>query len=407
MKKYLNTLETLSFLGMLVSGFLLLDHYYPELNTGLLSCGDGFKSSCFAVSQSAYATLFGVPLASYGLFFYAFTLFTLLVADYAAGRYTAYAVAILLPLAALAVLADIALGLLLIVMKELCLPCVATYAVNIAMLAALALWQRRARKEGGDPITDIIKSMARDEGTPDRRASFALYVLFGFLLLFAIFSTSHILKSRTGAPAPSPAEIRAQVDEFYAAAPEDLRLPGSGMVLGDPKGKVQVIAFTDFLCGACYQLFRAEKHLFSRFGDDITVTYYNYPLDRSCNAGLQGTKYPGSCDAARAFIAAASLGKFREYLAAHFTRYGSFRNGYDTGTARKIAARIADMHLFDAASTSPETAALLKRDIALANGLGVTATPTLFINGRRLVGVPSKEVFEAIIEKELKVAAHP
>jgi protein-disulfide isomerase len=37
----------------------------------------------------------------------------------------------------------------------------------------------------------------------------------------------------------------------------------------------------------------------------------------------------------------------------------------------------------------------------LARQLGVNATPTIFINGRRMVGAPGTEALEMIIKKEL------
>jgi protein-disulfide isomerase len=47
------------------------------------------------------------------------------------------------------------------------------------------------------------------------------------------------------------------------------------------------------------------------------------------------------------------------------------------------------------------TSNLLRRDIDLAEKLKIRATPTIFIDGRRVDGVAPQEVMEAIIRREL------
>ncbi len=49
-----------------------------------------------------------------------------------------------------------------------------------------------------------------------------------------------------------------------------------------------------------------------------------------------------------------------------------------------------------------ETALQVQNDLAEAARRGVTATPTFFINGKKLEGAYPYEVFKAIIEEELR-----
>jgi protein-disulfide isomerase len=60
-----------------------------------------------------------------------------------------------------------------------------------------------------------------------------------------------------------------------------------------------------------------------------------------------------------------------------------------------------DRALFDDCLTKKAHAAMIDRDIADARAVGVTSTPTFFINGRPLYGMHPFESFSEIIEQEL------
>ncbi len=50
---------------------------------------------------------------------------------------------------------------------------------------------------------------------------------------------------------------------------------------------------------------------------------------------------------------------------------------------------------------SKELIALLDREVAEGNRLGITGTPTFYINGRVVVGAQPYENFKALIEREV------
>ena len=89
MKKFIYLILALAIAGAVLSGILLLQHFYPEAKIGIISCGDGIINPCLSLSQSGYVTLFTIPVAAYGLLWYLLALFILLIADYAGGRYHA------------------------------------------------------------------------------------------------------------------------------------------------------------------------------------------------------------------------------------------------------------------------------------------------------------------------------
>jgi len=408
MKKFTYPLLALAVAGAIISGILLIQHYYPDAKIGFISCGQGIFNPCLSLAQSGYATLFTIPVAAYGLLWYLLALFILLIADYAGGRYHAFALALLLPLCVIAVAADAVLGLILIVLGILCPYCVATYGVNIFALALVILWFRSSKEENGFSFFETFRELLSGEPSPDRKAFYSAFVLFFFLLFFAIFATSQILKIKTEGVKIPEDKTASFLANFYRSPVEKIDFPGTGIVLGNPKAEVTIVAFTDFLCSACYEFYRIETLIFSKYRDRVKTVYYNYPLDSACNSDLKRTVYKNSCIAARAFMAASEGGIVEEYILKHFADYQNTHSRYDQGMAIAAfnqintgARRGLDEKRFLAMMNSDSTARKIQEHIGLAKQLHINATPTLFIAGRRLVGVPPVEILDQLIKNEL------
>jgi protein-disulfide isomerase/uncharacterized membrane protein len=408
MKKFIYLILALSIAGALLSGILLIQHYYPEAKIGFINCGQGIINPCLSLARSNYSTVFGIPVAAYGLLWYLLVIFILLIADYAGGRYAAYSLALLLPLSALAVAVDIALGITLIVIRIFCPFCVATYAVNVCIFALSLLWHRASSKEEGFSLSAVYRELILSgDASPDRKAFYSSFVLFVFLLFFAVFSTSYVLKLKTG-ETPVPADkISTFLDNFYKSPPEKVSFPDSGIVLGNPKADVTIVAFTDFLCSACYRFYQVEKLLLGKYADRIKIVYYNFPLDQGCNPTMQRTVYKNSCIAARALCAASDSGILEDYLVKHFEDYQKIHTNYSADMAIAIfrsiapgARRSTDEARFHTLMNSDLTSRRIQEHIKLAKQLGIDSTPTMFIGGRRLVGVPPEEILDRILQKE-------
>lgn len=409
MKKYVYMILALSIAGAVLSGILLLQHYYPDVKMGILSCGGGIVNPCLTLSQSGFSTLFRMPIAAYGLLWYLLAMFMVLIADYAGGRYYAWCLAILLPLAAVSVAADIALAVILIVTKLFCKFCIATYAVNIGILAAAVLWFLKARKEEQFSLPGTLREIvSARESTPDRKAFQSSFVLFLFLLCFALFSTSYILTLKTGSRKLPADRIASFMTGFYQQKAQKIDFPDTGIILGNPGAKVTLYVFTDFLCSACHEFYKIEQYLFGKYGDRIRTVYYNFPLDQSCNSEIKRTVYRNSCIAARAFSAASDAGFTEEYTVKHFADYEKTHTRYDLNLA--LAAfrlmspadrRGVSEARFRQMMYSDETTRRLEEHIRMGKELGIDSTPTIFIGGRKMVGFPPIEIMDQLVKNEL------
>jgi protein-disulfide isomerase len=121
--------------------------------------------------------------------------------------------------------------------------------------------------------------------------------------------------------------------------------------------------------------------------DTVKVVFKNMPLQ------FHKMAQP----AALAALAAHEQGKFWEYHDKLFAEKKLTKN-----TAKKIAEALSlDMAQFNADMKSPKIRAKLQKDMRDAKAAGVTGTPTVFINGRKLKQ-RSLKGFQTLIDDELK-----
>jgi protein-disulfide isomerase/uncharacterized membrane protein len=405
MKKLINFIFILSAAGAVLSGILLVQHYNPESNFGLLSCGDGIVNPCLAVSQSAFGTIFGIPLAAYGLFFYLFILFLGLIADFSSDKYLNIATVIILPITALAFAFDIILFGTLIYIGEFCRLCIATYIINILILGLSIAAFVNIKKTENTGFINIIKDFFSDnDESSNKKAAYSSFSILIFFLIFSVFSMNYILSLKSNNSVVSKEDIKNFTLGFYSARVEEIQFPESNLVIGNPNAPLTIYAFTDFLCSACYEFYKVEKYLLSKFKDKIKVVYYNFPLDKDCNEKMSRSVYPNSCSASKAMIQSAYTGKFPEYLIEHFKNYKSIHEKYNVEKAISLLPDSMDKVKFQEGMKSHPVTDMLKSHIEFAEKIGISSTPTMFISGRRMSGVAPKEMMEIVIKKELEKA---
>lgn len=181
---------------------------------------------------------------------------------------------------------------------------------------------------------------------------------------------------------------------------ETLRRPGSNTVLEASDNKVTVVEFLDYQCPACagYYL-NITKKLEEDYAGRITFVTRNFPLDM----------HPLAVPAAKAAEAAAEQGKYREYYHALYDSYQSWaanedgtRVGDDRKKAREhfdeIATEIGlDLDRFHRDMESKEVRQRIERDQADGRKLGVSGTPTIFVNGEQFT--PEGETFPEVDEQ--------
>ena len=409
MKKYIYTLIGISIAGAALSAFLWILTYYPSI--GILS--NEFYNPYIAVSASVWSKILAIralniPLPVLGMFMYSCTIFLFLIADYASGRYHIFSAALMIPFAAIILILN-AVSLVMIVFTAKVFPVmyILYILLNILLLAVFIKFYLSISTDNNRSLIAAIKSVfdAADGGS-DKKAAVAYATLFVFLLASTLLCLDYTMKLKNPGITISEKDMKIFLDNFYTAEVEKIELPESKIRYGSDDAKITIHVFTDFLCNACYNFYQTEKYLVSRFGNRVRFLSYHYPLDTNCNANIDSTAYENSCIASKSIQAAADMNILEKFTAAHFRQYKEISHSFSLEKALAIFDKTGlgekERNSFEESLNSSAAEKKIAEDLKAAKELKINGTPTLFINGRRISGVPPKEMLEVLIEKELK-----
>lgn len=165
--------------------------------------------------------------------------------------------------------------------------------------------------------------------------------------------------------------------------------PSGSPQKGNPDAPVKIVVFTDFECPYCSKLVPMLEQIYESNEKNVLITFKNMPLNFhkfAKKAALTG-------------LAAAEQGKFWEYHDKIFA-IDKLNDDAILETAEDLDL---DMGQLKKDIASPAIKNQLEADIAQANKAGVTGTPTVFINGRKLKKRDIQS-FQIMIDAELKKA---
>lgn len=181
----------------------------------------------------------------------------------------------------------------------------------------------------------------------------AVVVLIGFSAL-------------SGGDEPDAPETAAERDQLLVR-------PDSQRLTDGPNATF--VEFLDFACEACGALYPTIEELEETYGDRITFVVRYMPLHAS------------SIDAARAAEAAAAQGEFAAMYDKLFQTQAEWGESQTSEEARFFgyAEELGlDMEQFRTDYDDPATLERIEQSEADGRALGVTSTPTLFMDGERL-----------------------
>lgn len=169
--------------------------------------------------------------------------------------------------------------------------------------------------------------------------------------------------------------------------------------LGAP---VKVVEFSDFLCPYCRNLALALAQFVPQAGGRVVVYFKNFPLDAACNPKLKQSTHPGSCNLALGAVCAQLQGKFEPYHDKVFS--SELRNPQPADVVRLAGEAGLNAQALQGCLEDPRTKESLTAQISQGNNLGVSATPTLYVNGKKL---PRINDFVAVVDKEAQKRGFP
>ena len=164
---------------------------------------------------------------------------------------------------------------------------------------------------------------------------------------------------------------------------------GSSPSMGPENAKITLIEFADFECPSCRQLDLVLRELLPQH-PEVRLVFKHYPLTNI---------HPWAMTAA-----IASQCAFQQSPAAFWKIHDAIFDAQDLISPSNVWDKMLDLanqqglnaEAYRACMINPETANQVKQTIEEGHALTITATPTTFVNGRRVVG-PDKPIIEQYI----------
>jgi protein-disulfide isomerase len=158
---------------------------------------------------------------------------------------------------------------------------------------------------------------------------------------------------------------------------------------GNPEASVTLVEFSDFQCPFCSRVSPTLEKINKEYADQVVIVFKHLPL----------SIHPKAPAAHAAAEAAHRQGQFWEM----HDRIFSSQRDLSPQTFRGYAQEMGlDLAQYDRDVASEEVAARVEADTREAAKLGVTGTPSFFVNGRFLSGAQPFESFKRIIDEELR-----
>lgn len=154
-------------------------------------------------------------------------------------------------------------------------------------------------------------------------------------------------------------------------------------MMGNETAKVTVIEFNDFECPFCAKGSGVVRKLMDAYPDDVKVGFKNLPLPFHENAR----------EAASAALAAYRQGKFWEMEEKLFANYDKLSPELYTQLAEELGL---DMEAFNTLKDPTNWEEYLQTQQQEAEKVGVTGTPTFFVNGIKVRGASYESLKEAV-----------
>ena len=386
-------------LGLIASSASTVVHYRLLNDPTYTSfCDVNATFSCTEAYSSRFGSFGGIPVALFGVIFFAFLLGLIALcsrSSVAASNLPGYLFAgSTVALAAVLYLAYASF----VVLQAVCVLCVGTY---VAVIGLFLLSGSATRY----PMTSLpVRALADLRllfRTPSALAAAVAFVAAaGAAVAWFPGQSVATVSAEAGAEggqAPAPVTLTAdqitQFEEYLAQQPRvPLLVPAEGAA-------VVVVKFNDYQCPPCRQTFMEYKPVFAKWAKQqpgkIKYVTRDYPLERQCNSFVNQDLHPSSCEAAVAVRLAREKGKAEAMEEWVFANQPSLT----PAGVKSAVATIAGVNDFDARFET--TLELVKADIAQGAGLKVSGTPTFFMNGLRLPGLRA-EYFDAAIAWELR-----
>ncbi len=344
---------------------------------------------CDGAAKSTVSQFWGIPLAYWGMLFYITVMFLTVVDKLKQLKFLKFLEVFKNPMSYITVMGTVAFavsmvlaGLSLFKINKLCLLCVITYFIDLAIALVAS-----SGKIGN--IVESFKTTVIDfiAGAKQYTKTFVVLVILATSFLCYTGMTynfvPHIKKQKS---------ILKYRDIKY----NPYRVKGN--TLGDEKADVVIELYSDYVCPLCY-IHNIMLHQAVKEFSNVKVIHHNYPFDKECNPYISVNMHPNACFMAKGAIAARKQNNYWEMSSLLYEEQPK-----NMEQMLKLADKLGFNEVkFIEDFNAPETFNEIESEINNASKLRIDGTPTMYVNEERVVGVmPYYELRNVLIKHGAK-----
>jgi protein-disulfide isomerase len=180
--------------------------------------------------------------------------------------------------------------------------------------------------------------------------------------------------------------IRTMMDPPRAS----VELAPTDPIRGNAGAPVTIVEFSDYQCPFCARVTPTLAKILDQYGDKVRFVWKDFPLT---------SIHPLAFKAAEAAHCAGDQGKYWEF----HDRLFANQQALQPDALKKHATDLGlNAETFNACVDSSKYTSRVRAGLDQGEELGVSSTPSLFINGRLVSGAVPYEAFVDIIDEELQ-----
>lgn len=385
------SIQILALIGLGLAIKLAFIYYAANYDQYALSsfCSINDFIDCDGAAKTNTAQFLGIPLAWWGIFFYLTVLFLTFVNKLKVVKFLSFLEVFKTPQAYIGTFGTVAFvvsmvlaGISLFGIHKLCILCVVTYIIDL--IIALVAADGKFKNIVTAFKTTIIDFIA---GVKKYIKTFIILLLIfvGFLTYTGVTLNfvPHIKK-------------RNEILKYRKIKVNPYRIKGN--VLGVDNANIVIELYSDYVCPLCY-INNIMLHKAAKDFANIKVIHHNYPFDKECNPYISINLHPHACFMSRAAIAARNQNNYWEMSSLLYEKQPK-----NIDELLKLSDELGfDKTKFLADFASQETITEISKELDAAEVLEIDATPTMYINGEKVVGVkPYYELKEILINHGAK-----
>ena len=355
-------------------------------------CDINATMSCTDVYLSQFGSLWGVPVAFFGIVWFVLNALLILAGPLGTKHFQESVPGYLFACSTIGLAVVFYLGYAsLFLLGTVCVMCVIVYlaVIGIFMISGATTQFK---------LMTLPLRIGRDL-RQGMTSPIALSIAGGFVVATVVGAAwlgEHQVAEGTSSVRGAELLSESERDEFirwWEAQPR-VDLPISA-----DDSSVLIVKFNDYMCPPCRQTYLSYHGLLQAYEvrrpGAVRLVTKHFPLDPECNASTPNGMHLASCDAAVAVTLAKRNGQDARLEAWLFDNQATL----SPVSVRAAARDVADIQDYD--SEYARTLEVIKSDIALANSLAVDVTPTFVINGVRVAGGLTVPYLDAAIAYEL------